>query len=161
MQFVRTLRIKRSEHEGRGVFTDAPIDDGQRILTIEGPLKTDADPMTPYEDARAYQIGPGLYISPTDPYGPFVNHSCDPNCGFHISGQVATLVAIRRIQPGEELAFDYSTIARDDPWRMDCGCGAAGCRRVIGEFKDLPPALQKRYIDLGIVSDYVRGAVST
>lgn len=163
MQFVRTLRIARSQHEGSGVFTDAFIAAGQPILTVEGPLMTPEELTDPYEEARAYQVGPRLYISPRDPYGPFMNHACEPNCGFRIllaPRVVATLVAIRDIRAGEELSFDYATIARDDPWRMACSCGSPRCRGTIGEFQDLPPDLQRRYIDLGIVSDYVRGTAS-
>jgi len=154
------LRIARSQHEGNGVFTEISIGQGEAIFTIDGPLKTPEELIDPYEEARAYQIGPRLYISPADPYGPFMNHACDPNCGIRIFGQFVMLVAIKDIAAGEELAFDYATLSRDDPWRLDCACGALDCRRVIGEFKDLPPDLRLRYIDLGIVSAYVQGTSS-
>ena len=35
----------------------------------------------------------------------FINHSCDPNCGFTNAN---TLVAIRSIGPGESITFDYA-----------------------------------------------------
>lgn len=160
VQPVRPLRIARSDNEGRGVFTGAFIPSGLEIVTIEGPLKSSHELTDPYEEARSYQIGPGLHISPNDPYGPFINHSCDPNCGIRIRGAVAVLVAIRDIGAGEELVFDYSILERDGHWQMDCACRSPACRRMIGEFKDLPPDLQRRYIVLGIVSDYVRGTAS-
>ena len=43
----------------------------------------------------------GARTAPAD----WVNHSCEPNCG--LSGQIA-LVALRRLEPGEEVCFDYA-----------------------------------------------------
>ena len=160
MQFVRSLRIARSDNEGRGVFTEVFIPAGASILTIHGPLRTNEELTDPYEDARSYQIGHRLHVSPADPYGPFINHACEPSCGLRTNCTSLLLVAIRDIAAGEELTYDYATTSRDDPWRLECRCRAPTCRRLIGEFKDLPPDLQRRYIDLGIVSDYIRGAVS-
>jgi len=37
--------------------------------------------------------------------GDLVNHSCDPNCG--LVGAVL-VVAMRDIEPGEEITFDYA-----------------------------------------------------
>jgi SET domain-containing protein len=63
----------------------------------------------------------------------FVNHGCDPNCQAVDSGKRIFIEAIRTIQPGEELAYDYR-IQRDhdDPADVDvifaCHCGATNCR---------------------------------
>lgn len=161
MQPVPHLRIARSAHEGSGVFTDAAIPDRLPILAVTGPRMTPEELTDPYDEARAFQIGPRLYVSPRDPYGPFLNHSCEPNCGFRAEDADAlTLIAVRDILAGEELTFDYATIARDDPWRMACACGTPHCRGTVGTFDELPPDLRRRYVALGIVSDYVRGAAS-
>ena len=63
----------------------------------------------------------------------FVNHGCDPNCQTVDIGKRIFIEAIRSIEPGEELAYDYR-IQRDDddPADVDlifaCHCGAKNCR---------------------------------
>lgn len=63
----------------------------------------------------------------------FINHGCDPNCESTTVNKRIFVEAIRTIQPGEELAYDYQ-IERDpeDPPDVDeifaCRCGAANCR---------------------------------
>ena len=43
----------------------------------------------------------------------------------------------------------------DDDWEMTCRCGSENCRKVVREFRTLPPDVQQRYVALGIVPDYV------
>jgi SET domain-containing protein len=63
----------------------------------------------------------------------FINHSCDPNCESTIKNKRVFIEAIRTIQPGEELSYDYA-IGRDSDDAPDvdqifaCRCGAANCR---------------------------------
>jgi len=63
----------------------------------------------------------------------YINHGCDPNCESTAQNKRIYVEAIRTIQPGEELAYDYQ-IQRDpeDPPDVDvifaCRCGAARCR---------------------------------
>ena len=62
----------------------------------------------------------------------FINHSCDPNAEVAWTGDIAALVAIRNIEPGEEITFDYGTvIPPGDNFAFSCNCGAAKCRKVI------------------------------
>ena len=63
----------------------------------------------------------------------FINHGCDPNCESTTQNKRIFVEAVRTIQPGEELAYDYQ-IQRDpdDPPDVDeifaCRCGAQKCR---------------------------------
>jgi hypothetical protein len=63
----------------------------------------------------------------------FINHGCDPNCESASENKRIYVEAVRTIQPGEELAYDYQ-IERDpeDPPNVDeifaCRCGAPKCR---------------------------------
>jgi uncharacterized protein len=63
----------------------------------------------------------------------FINHGCAPNCQTVNTNKRIFIEALRTIQPGEELAYDYS-IQRDDddPPDVDvvfaCLCGAKDCR---------------------------------
>jgi SET domain-containing protein len=79
----------------------------------------------------------------------YINHSCEPNCG--ISG-LFTLVAMRDIQAGEELLWDYD-MTEDSDWRMECKCGIPSCRKIIGAFGIMPESTRKKY--KGYISDWL------
>ena len=56
----------------------------------------------------------------------FLNHSCQPNCrstGFDLE------IAVRDIQPGEELTDDYGSLNVD--YEFECRCGSPECRGTI------------------------------
>jgi uncharacterized protein len=58
--------------------------------------------------------------------GRFVNHSCRPTCmapGFDFE------IAIRDIEPGEQLTGDYATYNLDDGFT--CHCGEQDCRGQV------------------------------
>jgi hypothetical protein len=67
------------------------------------------------------------------------------------------LVALRNIEAGEELSYDYSLTSTDTPdsWQMSCGCGHRECRGVISGFGTVPPAVQDAYVKMGAVPSYV------
>ncbi|WP_247488184.1 SET domain-containing protein-lysine N-methyltransferase [Bradyrhizobium sp. 17] len=72
----------------------------------------------------------------------FVNHSCDPNLGM--AGNVV-MVAIRDIEPGEELALDYAMLGNSSDKVMDCCCAAPSCRKIVAFHDWRLPELQARY----------------
>lgn len=139
---------------GRGVFAARPFVRGERILSFRGPSFTAHDPLhfTP-EGANLLQVAPLRYIYPR-PKAVYVNHSCNPNAGLR--GTV-TLVALRDIAAGEEIRFDYSTTMDENLWTMECRCGEPCCRGIVGDFRDLPVEVRARYIEMGIVPDFISG----
>jgi len=66
----------------------------------------------------------------------FINHTCGPNCESVTQNRRVFIEAIRTIEPGEELAYDYQ-IEWDpqDPPDIDeifaCRCGSAECRGTM------------------------------
>jgi SET domain-containing protein len=145
--------IVREATYGRGVFAGEPIPAGSLISRFTGPfLRYDQTSAATY----ALQIGPDLYIGESGDVDDLFNHSCDPNAGVKISGTAAELRAIRDIAPGEEIAFDYSTTLDEGDFTMDCRCGSASCRGVIGDGCDLPGDVWERYARLEILPDYVQ-----
>ncbi len=64
----------------------------------------------------------------------FFNHSCEPNAG--INGQIF-LVAMRDIEPEEEVTFDYAMVlhaAKGVPrYEFTCNCNSLDCRGNISE----------------------------
>lgn len=62
----------------------------------------------------------------------FFNHSCDPNCGFQALDS-SLVVAIRDIEPGEELTYDYQCMDTEASFYdgLECKCGSFKCRGVL------------------------------
>jgi SET domain-containing protein len=66
----------------------------------------------------------------------FINHSCAPNCEAIDDGGRIFIEAIRTIDPGEELTYDYAYErdgTEDEDWERlyACKCGAPTCRGTI------------------------------
>lgn len=71
-----------------------------------------------------------------------LNHSCDPNCQTWIEGRRIFVYALRDIEEGEELTFDYGfdiECYEDHP----CLCGAENCVGYI-VIREQWPELKKR-----------------
>lgn len=93
---------------------------------------------------HSLQIGEDLFLACDETLcdGDMINHSCDPSIGF--VGEI-TLVALRDIEPGDELTFDYATCDSDPYDEFECACAASDCRgKVTGE-DWLLPTVQDRY----------------
>jgi hypothetical protein len=93
-----------------------------------------------------------------DEYEPvmlFINHSCDPNVGF--AGNVV-LVAMRDVEPGEELTIDYAMFDTADG-TMECHCGSPSCRRTVRGADWELPDVQARYE--GNFSSYVQRRIAS
>ncbi len=137
---------------GKGLYAGRPFSAGERILNLSGCRFDRDDPIHHLAvGANLLQTGRLTYIL-LEPPGVFANHSCNPNAG--ILGN-RHLVAIRAIAAGEEIRYDYSTTMDEDYWTLDCRCGEPGCRGLVRDFKYLPPELQRRYLDLGIVQGFI------
>jgi hypothetical protein len=127
-----SLYKARSKTDEFGAFTPRAIKKGDIISVWDGPY---ADKLPDSDHAKYY-----LYIRHNKwlvGFGgeyaeSFINHSCDPNAEVSWTGDIATLVAIRNIDPGEEITFDYGTvIPSGDNFTFSCSCGAVNCRKMI------------------------------
>ncbi len=143
--------IVRPHRFGRGLFATRCIKFGGRVLCFRGPLIDFARSRNPRFECYCVQVGPNSYTLTWAPER-FINHSCAPNLGFRDARE---LRALRLIQPGDELTFDYSTSMAEDAWTMECQCGAPHCRHLIGDFVDLPGEIKARYRELGIVPEWL------
>ena len=66
----------------------------------------------------------------------FVNHSCNPNCYVRY-GDFA-LIALRDINKGEELSYNYCTTEEDlEQFSFPCSCGAETCIKEVRGFRYL------------------------
>jgi uncharacterized protein len=140
--------VKESRIHGRGLFAREPIAKGE-MVAIKGGYIFDAATLRDVEQslgpahitiAEGFFIGP-LAASEREGGMIFSNHSCDPTIG--VQGQIV-FVALRDVQPGEELTHDWAT-TDDDSYEMRCNCGAQNCRGVITGQDWRRKELQQKY----------------
>lgn len=140
--------VQESPIHGRGLFAREPIARGE-IVAIKGGYVLDAATL----GEVAGRLGPaeipvadGFFIGPRAAHERdggmiFSNHSCEPNLG--IQGQIV-FVALRAIQPGEELTHDWAT-TDDGTYTMTCRCDARACRGTITGQDWRRPDLRTKY----------------
>lgn len=153
------LEVRKTSDKGNGVFAIEPVLRGSFLVEFRGAFVEAKDipfPLPP-EDDQFLQVGPGLFLGPTDAIDNMVNHSCEPNAAVGFNYYRAYLFALRDIAEGEEVTFDYSTTSTDPPsvWALTCRCGTPSCRGTVSGFQTLPPAVQAKYLDLRVVPPYV------
>ncbi len=141
-------RVRRSAIHGRGLFAIRPIRKGE-IVAIKGGHILDRTTLRRVRgdiEESFIQIEDGLYIgavrrSEVRGNKLFLNHSCQPNVG--IRGQI-TFVALRNIQPGEELTYDWG-MEENSRERVVCLCRSRNCRGVLTGQDWKGRDLQRRY----------------
>jgi SET domain-containing protein len=125
------LVIRRSKIHADGVYTTAPIKRRAIVAEYTGPRLSYAEADSIYEHSpRTYLFGltGGERVVDGDGMAAFINHSCDPNCeADEVRGRVV-IRAIRKIAPGEELAYDYNLYDGDPDDLALCHCAAKNCR---------------------------------
>ncbi|MGC1379248.1 MAG: SET domain-containing protein-lysine N-methyltransferase [Anaerolineales bacterium] len=144
----------RPKADGHGIFAKEPLAKAELLAVFGGVVYPWEAFMALPERERSLsiQVEENLFLAPDlIGEGDYVNHCCEPNAG--LSGQIA-LVALRDIQPGEEVCFDYAMSDATPYDEFDCQCGAVHCRgRVTGDDWRIP-ALQERYA--GYFTPYVQ-----
>lgn len=136
--------VRGSEIHGRGVYATCFIPKEAPIIEYFGERvdKRESERRALRQHAKAQKTGDAaVYIFTLskryDIDGNFpwntarlINHSCNPNCEAWIVGRKIIIHALRDIQTGEELTFDYGfdvDCYEDHP----CLCGAAECKGYI------------------------------
>ncbi|MBP7605347.1 MAG: SET domain-containing protein-lysine N-methyltransferase [Spirochaetes bacterium] len=142
---------------GRSVFAVRDFTAGSFIIEFGGERFSREEYMglVVPENNHFLQIDRSVFLGPTATADNFINHSCDPNCGFRVDDGRAYLFAIRPIRAGEEITFDYSTSMDEDFWEMNCRCGCAACRGRVRDFRHLPAETRERYMALGAVPGFI------
>lgn len=147
-----TGRLHRCQSESVGVMQTADesrlvatrrISAGERLFRIEGEttqrpsrysLQIDEDLHLDIGNGRSAEEILGRY------YWRFINHSCDPSVA--IEGR--EVVALRAIDPGEAVTYNYNTTEWDIAEPFACRCGSANCLQEIRGFKHLGVAQRER-----------------
>jgi len=162
-----TLEVRATHRYGQGVFATANLAKGKILIVMGGCILTVEDENAlegvvankPIELSDRFSIGPRTPDELARMPQHYINHSCDPNCGFN--GQIF-LVAMRDIQAGEELAYDYAMVMHSSPdsvnyFSMTCECGSPLCRGKVAEDDWQRPDLQAHYA--GYFSWFLQGRI--
>ena len=136
------LEVRKSGVHGRGVFALRPIRRGTRIIEYTGRRIPWSQVSEDLDDERTYYFGLDNGKEVIDPTvggndARWINHSCDPNCEAIENSQDRVFIyALRNIQPGEELFYDYRLevdVPRTDEVEEEnrCACGSSKCRGTM------------------------------
>jgi hypothetical protein len=146
------FEVRHSPIHGYGVFALRRIRKGTTITEYIGDRITHDEADSRYENKAADDNHTFLFtvdartvidggVGGND--ARYINHGCDPNCESSTNDRRVFIEAIRTIQKGDELAYDYQ-IQRDpdDPPNVDeifaCRCGAPKCRGSMLEAPKKP-----------------------
>lgn len=143
------IRVSDSDIEGTGLFAKEFIPAGEVLYQFDD----NKPPAHQYQliylppEARlefmkyACQIGDDDFCFQQGDIM-YINHSCDPTGWWESYG---ILTARRDINPGEEIAYDYSTSDIQLNYKMECRCGNDACRGVVTDKDYLDTDFQQRY----------------
>jgi len=124
------VRVGKSHIAGQGLFTLQDIKKDTRIMQYVGERISKA------ESAKRLAQGNVYIFTFSDQYdidgkvlrntARYINHSCDPNCEAELTRRSIWIVALRDIQAGEELSYNYG-YPYESYKEWPCTCGAANC----------------------------------
>jgi hypothetical protein len=147
----RPFHVGRA-YTGLGLFATRVIKRASYIATYRGPILTaeEAEERLERQGAKyLFELTKKLTIdgSPRWNVARYMNHSCWPNAKSVINTKEKkiTFVALRDIQPGEEITYNYGT--EYYKYFLDNGgCLCAGCRirAAARRAKKTPPAYARK-----------------
>lgn len=123
------LERHHSKIHGYGIFAKRKILKNEDFYQI--PLSK-----IRYTNYKRYAyIGNGQYVCDKVVLN-WVNHSCNPNCKLDINRPDPVLIALRDINPGEEITCNYDATEELGVYRK-CNCQEGACKGHFGEDKTL------------------------
>jgi SET domain-containing protein len=127
----RFFRIGRA-FTGLGLFATRPIKRGAYIATYRGPLLTvkEADRREARGARYMFELNGKWTIdgSPRYNVARYINHSCKPNAKPVGRNRKIVIVALRQIEPEDEITYDYGKEYLEY-FLQTGGCKCAACRR--------------------------------
>jgi len=140
--------------KGTGSFSISKISKGEIVASFGGNVIDQIELLNYSTDrvSRSLQLNNDQYLLSGDApeAGDMINHSCEPNCGMTGTSSVQ---AIRDIEIGEELSFDYAMSDSSQYDEFNCACGKNKCREKISGMDWQKKDLQAKYSNY--FSDYI------
>ena len=141
---ARSFRIGRSR-TGLGLFATKPIKRRTTIATYRGRRMNteEADRLEARGSRYMFTVNKRVTIdgSPRWNVARYINHSCKPNAESVGRNGGIVIVALRRIEPGEEITYDYGKEYFDE-FLAPVGCRCEACHNGGGRTN--PPKRNRR-----------------
>jgi hypothetical protein len=139
------IEVRNSTVHGSGVFATRRISKGERIIEYLGDRVSHAEADRRYESKDENDSHTFLFIVDSKTVidagvdgndARFFNQSCDPNCESTVEKRRVFIDALRDIEAGEELTYDYQIYCEEgDPENIEevfaCRCGSPKCRGTM------------------------------
>ena len=136
-----SLEVRQSTVHGRGVYATDAIAKGKRIIEYTGQIVSwrQATPQADGPHTFLFGLTNGKDVIDPEIGGNearWINHSCEPNCEAIEEGNRVFIYALRPLQSGEELFYDYG-LEVDEPRtkklerEYECRCGSSKCRGTL------------------------------
>jgi hypothetical protein len=141
----RRIQVRKSGIHGKGVFALQPLQPGDMVIEYKGEIITwaEAQARHPHDPSDPNHT---FYFHIDDERvidgkvhgnaARWINHACDPNCeADEVDGRIF-IKAIKPVQPGDELFYDYGLII-DERYtaklkkEFACHCGSGKCRGTL------------------------------
>tara|TARA_B100001057_G_C22776054_1_gene921615 strand:+ start:740 stop:1198 length:459 start_codon:yes stop_codon:yes gene_type:complete len=131
---VKLYKVKKSKIDKNGLYANRNIKKGTRIIEYRGKVIT----VKQSEINPKFDNDKAIYLfnlnKRYDLDGDFkfntarlINHSCNPNCEVMGKGLKVWVYAIKDIQKGDELSYDYGFGFDQDYKQFPCNCGSKNC----------------------------------
>jgi SET domain-containing protein len=129
----RPFRLGRAR-TGLGLFATKPIKKRSRIAEYTGRLLNlkDAEKAEARGNRYLYEISKNFTIDGAARHniGRYFNHSCNPNADTYSVKHRVFIRALRNIEPGEEIVYDYGIdYLKNVIGRSNCKCSRCRKRR--------------------------------
>ena len=131
---MKLYKIQKSKIDNNGLYASKDIKKGTRIIEYKGKIiSTKLSAINPkFDNSKA------IYLfnlnKRYDLDGDFkfniarlINHSCDPNCEVLGEGLKVWVYAMKNINKGDELSYDYGFAFDEDFRQFPCKCGSKNC----------------------------------
>uniref|UniRef100_A0AC34R7N9 Histone-lysine N-methyltransferase n=1 Tax=Panagrolaimus sp. JU765 TaxID=591449 RepID=A0AC34R7N9_9BILA len=134
-----------------GVRSLIDISENQLVTEFVGEVLRKETYLKRLEEGKSYpnfavELYPGSYVIDAAKKGNlsrFMNHSCQPNCvmqRWNVNGQHRIgIFALKKIEAGVELTYDYSMHVYIPNEQIKCLCGSDNCKGVI---PSMPPPIK-------------------
>jgi len=151
------FELRPSSIQGTGAFATRRIRKGERIIEYVGERITQEEADRRYDDESMgrhhtflFNLDPKTVLDAGTLHNEarYINHSCAPNCEALIDKGGIYIFALRALEVGEELVYDYAyerteEMGPESESLYVCRCGAPTCRGTILAPEKKAPARKK------------------
>jgi hypothetical protein len=135
------IEVRESGIHGKGVYATKRIRKGSAIIEYTGERIGEDEANARYENNPStylFMVDDDVYIDGLAGGNDarFINHSCEPNCVAYLDDDRVVIHALKNIQPGTELVYDYQLTRENDDvvgtsTDYTCRCGASACKGTM------------------------------